>query len=322
MKKKLLTLVVTAHNEENFIVRCLDSIIKSTEIEKDKVEIIVSINNSSDKTLEIANEFVTKYDNIKIVESKKAGPSVARNYGIKESSGEYLTFIDGDDFIDENILEVIKIIEKNRDIDYFLNTYLILKNNEIIIPKVAKPRYLNKKLDLYGFASNFNLNTCFSSSSARILKTKIIKEKCLYYDERFFQMEDMLFGTQILNQMNNFMFINEPYYHYEIGHDSSLTKSISIERMIQGFMATKTSQDWIKQNLKDKRVAKVFLRFSSLLSYSLIKRVKILNEKDKKKVYEFFKNKNSILNYPYFISTKLFYIIYKLFGIRFALKFV
>lgn len=322
MKKKLLSLVVTAHNEEKFIERCLRSIINSIKNQNDKIEIIVSINNSSDKTLEIANDFATKYDYIKIVESKKAGPSVARNHGIREANGEYISFIDGDDYIDDKILDVIERIEKNRDVDYFLNAYVLLKSNEVLIPKVTKNENLNKKLDLQNFARNFILNTCFSSSSSRILKTNIIKENNLFYDERFSQMEDMLFGIQILAQMHTFMFINEPYYHYEIGHESSLTKSISKERIIQGLMATQISQDFIKQNIKEKKVAKVFLQFSSLLCYSLIRRIKFLKSEDKEEIYNFFKNKNSILDYPYFPSTRLFYIFYKIFGLRFALKFV
>lgn len=320
--KKTLSLIVTAHNEEKYIERCLNSLILATSKNNKDVEIIISVNNSTDKTLSISEKYANKNDNIIIVESNKPGPSVARNFGIKKATGDFLTFIDGDDFVSEKLDDLIDFLKLNKEIDLFLNPYHILKNSKLLLPEPTTLENYNIKFDLVAFAKKFKLNTCFSSSSSKILKTEIIKKNNLVYNEHFFQMEDMLFGIEVLPYFKKFMFINIPYYHYEIGHESSLTKKISKDRVIQGFEASQLSHDYIFKNIKEKNVRKKLLQFSSLMSYSLLRRVNSLNDKEKEEVIAFLNDKKTILNYPHCFSTKIFYLVNKLFGLKFALKFL
>lgn len=318
MNNKLLTIVITAYNEEKYITRCIESIEKSLGEERNKVEIIVSNNNSTDKTVEIVEELKKIYSNIEIVTSTKKGPSVARNFGINVANGKFITFVDGDDYLDGNILKVLHIIEQNSSIELFQTTCSIHKNNIVLKPMPCKEEYFYKQLNFEKFVKNLKLNTIFSSSSSKIISLDVIRKNNLLYNENNMQMEDMEFGIRAWNNAKSFMFIDCAFYHYETRHEDSLTYKISFKRILQGLNSSTCSVEFIKNNSKNKKL----LQFVSLMSYSLIRRYKELEGEDRKSFIKELKNNREVLNYPYFFSTRLFYIVYKIFGLEFALKFV
>ena len=316
--EKLLTIVITAYNEEKYIARCLDSVINSCKDYLSKLQIIVSNNNSSDKTLEIAQEYQKKISNIEVSTTRKQGPSVARNEGIRLAKGKYITFFDGDDYVKDSFKDVLNLIGKNDQIDCFQMSYQIEKSGEAIIPELCKKENYNLSLDLSTFVKNINLNTSFSSSSSRIFKTQLLKENELFYNENFMQMEDMEFSIRAISDCKTFMFLPDIYYVYETRHENSLTHKISLSRMLQGVNASFESMSYLINNNANKKLK----QFVSLMSYSLIRRCKELSKQDRKIFIQNLKEKKIILKYPAHLSTKLFYIFSKTFGIKFALMFV
>ena len=321
MDEKLLSILITAFNEEKYLNRCVDSIINALGDSFNKVEIIISNNNSTDKTLEIAEEYCKQYSNIFVYTSTKQGPSVARNFGIQYSNCKYITFIDGDDYVDGNLLEVLNTLEKYEDVDIFQLTCHIHKNGETLIPKLCEDEQYNKKISQQEFLDNLKLDAGFSSSSGRIINKNLIVSNNLQYDERFMQMEDMEFGVRLWVRAKTFVFLDKPYYHYETRHENSLTNKISLKRMLQGVGASATAISYLLSREDCKRYKKLF-QFVSLLSYSLIRRYKELTKEEKQIFLKELKKNKIILNYPYYFSTKLFYIVYKVFGLKVALKFV
>lgn len=319
MSKPILTIVITAFNEEKYLNRCVDSLINSLGEKISDVEIIISNNNSTDKTLEIAQEYERKFNNISVITSIKKGPSVARNVAINKATSEFVTFIDGDDYVDENITKIIDLVKQNPDIDLFQFSYFIHKGENQFAPDVCKENVFNKVLDKKQFLKNFNLNTGFSSSSSRIIKKDLILSNSIYYNEDHMQMEDMEFGVKVMSKAKKFMFLNVSYYHYETRHDNSLTKKISLDRMLQGINASLESVKYLKNS---KNENKKLLQLVSLMTYSLIRRYKELENDEKDVLLSQLKKCKVILDNPFFFSTKLFYLVYKILGIKFAIKFI
>lgn len=316
--EKLLTIVITAYNEEKYIARCLDSVINSCKDYLSKLQIIVSNNNSSDKTLEIAQEYQKKFRNIEVTTTRKQGPSVARNEGIRLAKGKYITFFDGDDYVKETFKDVLHLIEENDKIDCFQMSYQIEKSGEILIPELCNQDKYNLVLDLSNFVESINLNTAFSSSSSRIFKTQVLKENKLFYNENFMQMEDMEFSIRAITNCKSFMFLPNVYYVYETRHQNSLTHKISLNRMLQGVNASFEAMSYLIKNNANLKL----MQFVSLMSYSLIRRYKELSKQDRKIFIQNLKEKKAILKFPAHLSTKLFYIFSKIFGVKFALMFV
>lgn len=114
-----LSIIIPAYNTEEYIGQCIESVLNIKEIEN---EIIIINDGSTDKTFEIVKKYESKNSNIKLINQDNQGASVARNRGIKESTGDYIYFLDSDDWIETGSFEkIVKGIENdynnNEEID-------------------------------------------------------------------------------------------------------------------------------------------------------------------------------------------------------------
>ena len=106
-----VSLIIPVYNVEKYIRQCLESVVSQTF--KD-IEVLIIDNNSSDNSIQIIQEFAAKYSNFKIYKRIGGGLGGARNEGIKHASGEYLVFLDSDDYIKPNAIEqLVKTAEEN-----------------------------------------------------------------------------------------------------------------------------------------------------------------------------------------------------------------
>ena len=98
----LVSIIIPVYNTENYLKECLDSVVNQTLKE---IEIICINDGSTDNSLKIMKSYAEKDDRIKIIDKKNEGQSVARNTGVKEAIGEYIAFVDSDDYIDQDAYE-------------------------------------------------------------------------------------------------------------------------------------------------------------------------------------------------------------------------
>ncbi|HCG96912.1 MAG TPA: glycosyl transferase, partial [Erysipelotrichaceae bacterium] len=98
-----LSVIVAAYNEEKNIHRCLDSLVHQTM--RDGLEIIVVNDGSIDKTAEICDKYAEEYDFLKVLHTTNNGQGMARNRGIEEATGDYIGFVDADDWVEIDMFE-------------------------------------------------------------------------------------------------------------------------------------------------------------------------------------------------------------------------
>ena len=99
----ILSIIIPVYNVEKYVRKTLESIYKST-FPNNEVEVIVVNDGTKDNSMSIVNEFVAKYDNLKIINQENQGLSVARNSGLKAAQGKYVWFVDSDDWIEYDSL--------------------------------------------------------------------------------------------------------------------------------------------------------------------------------------------------------------------------
>lgn len=141
MNKILVSVIVCTYNREQYIERNLEALSKQS-LEKDKYEIIIINNNSTDNTESICKSFINNHPEIKIAyfNEQNQGHSNARNRGIKESKGEYLAFIDDDAFVDfEYVKNIVDFFSKNQNV-------AALGGKIIPIYEVEEPKWMTKYL--------------------------------------------------------------------------------------------------------------------------------------------------------------------------------
>ena len=125
-----ISIIVPIYNAEKTLEKCIESILKQTF---KNFELILVNDGSTDKSLVICNRYSNKDKRIRIIDKKNEGTIPTRKRGIKESKSEYVTFIDADDWIRKDTLEIINLeINKNNPDVIVFNYYRVFNNFRII----------------------------------------------------------------------------------------------------------------------------------------------------------------------------------------------
>lgn len=225
--KCLLSIIIPFYNVEKYIRECVESLLNQN-LNAEKYEVIFVDDCSIDQSREILNTYLPQFKNIRIITHEKNQlQGAARNTGLRNSTGEYVWFIDADDFIQPNILE--KLIEtaiKNKlDILHF-NAQRVDESGMI------KEYYANfpfntkviSGIDYYEF--DFPFWKRLIEMWCRIYKRDFLIKNNLFFPEGIF-FEDATFTLKSILLSRRFQYINEIYYNYRINPESTMTRSIS-----------------------------------------------------------------------------------------------
>ena len=220
-----ISVIIPVYNTEDYIDRCLRSVVNQSL--KD-IEIIVLNDGSSDKSEDIILKYCKRDKRIRYYRHNNIGLGPTRNRGIELAKGEYLSFIDSDDFIDEKMLETLYLNAKDNNADIVCcEVYLYNK-------KIKKIRKKFLKKDIYSFTQNnyeyfyknYYFNKIYSHNAwDKIYKAEIIKANNIKFgDNKRIFAEDNFFQFQILQYAKKIMFLNEPLYYYYIRPNSIMNQ--------------------------------------------------------------------------------------------------
>lgn len=232
--EKLISVIVPVYNAEKTIKRCIESLVNQTY---KNIEIILVDDGSTDESGEICDNYVKKYANITKYYKENGGLSTARNFGILHAEGEYISFVDADDFIEPDAYDKVRevIIEKNPDcidfgwkyindageVSYNLNG---LAKEKILdrqsIENDILPPLLNLKKDNKNFVYDFVTN--------KIFKQSIIRTEMVYFDENRRTWEDRLFLVEYLKYCNSYYSMNK-YFHNYVSVPNSLSRQYDLQ---------------------------------------------------------------------------------------------
>lgn len=231
-----LSVIVPIYNNEATIKRCINSILKQSFR---NLELVLVDDGSSDSSLNICREFMKVDSRVKVFTQNRLGVSAARNRGIKESSGKYICFSDGDDEYLSNSFKAVvdSMVEEN--IDMFVGSVREKKNGVIRDLKPFPGRnncqrmYMGKKLDLLrrwtmDRNSRFSVDECLfdgfrmGSPWAKFIKRTSIQG--ISFDTNLGISEDLLFVYQVLSKMGKVLISNDVLYVYHI-NETSVTQN-------------------------------------------------------------------------------------------------
>ena len=124
--KDLISVIIPVYKTEKYLVRCLESVINQTY---KNVEIILVDDGSPDKSPELCDNLAKKYQSIKVIHKENGGLSSSRNAGLDIASGDYISFIDSDDYIDQYMLERLYHAITKHDADVAMLRYKEVSGN-------------------------------------------------------------------------------------------------------------------------------------------------------------------------------------------------
>lgn len=218
-----ISIIVPIYNAEKVLKRCLDSILNQSY---KNFELILINDGSKDKSIDIINEYKKKDERIRVIDNKNKGVSETRNIGIKISQGEYIQFIDSDDFIDPYMIEnTLEDIEKNKADSIITGMYLDIESENGVKSSNQTFKYKieeGKKNIAVAVMDRLN-GTYINSPVNKIYKKSIIIENNIYMDKRIDLGEDLLFNLEYLKNCKKVIFDDKCYYHYCMKAEESLT---------------------------------------------------------------------------------------------------
>ena len=219
--KILVSIIVPIYNIEKYLERCIESLIKQTH---KNIEIWLIDDGSTDNSRKICDEWMDNDSRINVIHKKNGGVSSARNVGLNNCKGEYVVFVDADDYVKENYIEVLlnSAVENNCEmaIVNFIEKYS--DGREKKVGYTTKSKLLNRK----EFLDNLcNKNSYKSGPFNKIFLRKIIVENNILFDENVFYGEDLFFIVEFSQKIERFFYEYDEHLYYYYCREGSATRT-------------------------------------------------------------------------------------------------
>ncbi len=217
MENCKVSVIVPVYKCQEYLERCVNSIINQTY---QNLEIILVDDGSPDNSGAICDEFFKKDKRIKVVHQINSGVSVARNNGLKEATGKWVSFIDSDDYIEPNMYsEMVYAGEKN-EVDLVLSDLSITENGRKLDVKInlsADFKYGEKEIRediLPRFTFGGKENIGLFAPTTKLYKRQVITDNQVYFVEGLSWSEDTLFVVEFLANTKSLYYIPKEFYVY------------------------------------------------------------------------------------------------------------
>ena len=216
----LVSVIVPVYNVEKYLDKCIKSILNQ---KYRNIEIILVDDGSTDSSGSICDSYAKKDDRIKVIHKKNGGLSSARNTGIDEAKGEYIGFVDSDDYIDEDMYETMvkKLIDNNSDI------VICSKVIEYSNGKILKNNYKEKliKDNIEGLKQLNSYKVFDMSACDKLYKISLFKNIRFPFGKK---CEDYYTMFKLISKCKKILYIPNCYYHY-FQRENSISRNVIID---------------------------------------------------------------------------------------------
>ena len=212
-----ISVIIPVHNEGEHLSLCLDSLLNNLEKE---IEIIVVNDGSTDNSLTIAHRYAEAHDCIKVLTQPQSGVCIARNNGLTHAVGEFVTFVDGDAFVDEHLIDHYLMLQGEGDYDIVICG---------ISTNRKSARRVQKEFDQEGMLYNLFDDPYYSDNTYvwnKLYRTQIIMRNRVQFEPQYGYNADRMFNFQYMRHSTKALFNNQSYYHCVVRKASIVTRDL------------------------------------------------------------------------------------------------
>lgn len=230
MENIRVSIIVPIYNVEKYLEECLESLVNQTLQE---IEIILVVDGSTDGSETIARKYTDRYNNIRMIVQENQGQSSARNAGMGVAQGKYVYFVDSDDYISLNAMELLYSTAEEK------NAEVVLFDAEVFLDNLDKYEYTHmESASYYDRGENYNEVVTGQEMFCKMYKNETYRSSvCLLFIKRKFLIEkkiefykgiiheDELFTFRLLFDAQRVIHINEKLFHRRLRNGSTMTGS-------------------------------------------------------------------------------------------------
>lgn len=215
----MISVIVPIYNSEKYLRQCINSLIRQTY---EDIEVLLIDDGSKDGSSEICLEYTKNDKRIKYIYQENQGVSSARNTGLDNLSGEYVLFVDSDDWLPENAIELMCEKAATTEADLVIGSYTeIYSTHENSI--VFNIESIKAKDEIAKYLGQSFLTAIASSPCVKLFRVSKISD--LRFDRTMSLGEDLFFNLHYFRRIENVEIISDCCYYYRITDELSLTKS-------------------------------------------------------------------------------------------------
>ena len=278
---ELISIIVPVYNVEQYLEKCVNSITNQTY---KNLEIILVDDGATDNSGKMCDELAKSDDRIKVYHKKNGGLSDARNYGVERATGEYIGFVDSDDYIDEEMYNKLYEAIKKENTDVAECNFRFIYSNRIA-NYTEDNYYLVLNRDEYT-KEYVNMNRIFGAAWTKLIRSSLAKEIKFPKGKLF---EDGFYSLELMKKARNFVIFDSPYYNY-VMRENSITNSKFNEKNLDLIEIADGIYDYV------------------ISAYPYLKK-----EADRRKMYSYFNTLDAIIlsseynNKTYFNNIKVYF---------------
>lgn len=224
MKAELISVIVPVYNVEEFLPRCIESLLSQTY---QPIEIILVDDGSTDGSGSICDEYAVNHSCIHVIHTENHGLSAARNRGLQEAGGIYIGFVDSDDWIEPEMYAVLLQVMVDSAADISCIRPKMCRDDNPgaprksgLIDEITEKVLFNAIIEdenIYGYVWN------------KLFKRALIQEKNLQFNEKLLFCEDLEFTTKYLTVCTKGVYCDSKLYHYR-QHSTSITNKVGFSK--------------------------------------------------------------------------------------------
>ena len=226
-KQLKISVVIPVYNVEKYLAKCLHSILAQ---DLRDIELIAVNDGSTDSSLDILKSFASKDCRIKIIDKNNAGTSSARNDGIRAASGEYITFVDSDDWVDQGYLSEIYNFARENNLDVVISDIYYEYSADKL--KYAKDMWALDKtlLSSAEWVQEWKRRCVFLDVTNKLFRKELFRDNGIYFPEDLKYGESAVVTPMIMSSAQYIGKIDKAFYHYLQRENSTVYMVIAEER--------------------------------------------------------------------------------------------
>ncbi len=234
----MISVIIPVYNSEEWLKKCIESIISQTLFQD--MEIILIDDGSTDDSGIIIDQYVSMYSNIHCKHIQNGGVSYARNTGLDLCQGDFISFVDADDYIDEYYIEnMYRAMDKG--IDITCSSFIAEYPSKSVIKCLKEEKVLDNKQAIYEFLMGDQIDP---NVTDKLFRREIIGNK--RFDTSIAIAEDKYFLFSCIKEANRIKLLSVSNYHYTINDNSACRKSFS-EKQLHGLKVADSICNEIKK---------------------------------------------------------------------------
>lgn len=217
--KYILSVIVPVYNVERYIKRCVDSILNQTF---EQFELLLIDDGSTDESPSICDSYT--YDQrVRVIHQTNQGVSVARNNGIDNAVGQYIAFVDSDDFLEPDALSLLLSTMEQNTCDLVCASFQVVSMTKILCTRKLKREMLSS-VQLASLCYNNGFDVIVGGVCGKLYRKDIIKKYKMCFPGNISYAEDNIFNIQYYQRINNAVMLDNVIYNYFYNNNSLTTK--------------------------------------------------------------------------------------------------